>query len=581
MGLMKQGEIDGVPCFWMEADGPLTAGLMFGVGTSDEPFANRGFTHLIEHLSLHGVDSEVPHNGAVDLTTTMMHCRGTVEEVGAFFERLLAGLAHLPYEQLERECRVLEAEAKRGRWVGTEALHVIYGARGPGITAVPEVGLWNAASEPVEAWRRRNFVKPNAVAFFHGPAPAGISFAELEDGPRVPRRPLPNELVHEPSYMHLQISGPSVFAPHGRGVGALVCSHAAAGRVNERLRNDRGISYSVGGGAVELDRDTQLISVSADSTDEHSSEAFDLMRTELNRLAKDGPTTEEVERYIQTHERAQREPGHEMNELLQRCRFHLEGRPFVGFETAVDRIRAMSSEELASPFRDAMDRALWLVPLATRVADARLSPVPAFSEKIAEATAHSCAYSDRILRVDDTTLSLGHEDRMVSVEHGAIVGACRYTDGAWGFWGDDGFVVLVQPSDFDATAEVQRFADRLPAELVADRGRPFRTPDEQAALEPQEAPKQSLREKLRSRKAENARKRHEQQIVPVDEKLHEPEWDDHLGHPGAIAFAKSIIAADWTEAARHFDDQETEADRQPAPLDGPPGVWPRVGHSEG
>jgi len=63
---VERDEVDGVPAFWVPAEGPLRASLVFRTGQVDEPLHQRGWTHLLEHLALHGRDSvRRPVNGSV------------------------------------------------------------------------------------------------------------------------------------------------------------------------------------------------------------------------------------------------------------------------------------------------------------------------------------------------------------------------------------------------------------------------------------------------------------------------------------------------------------------------------------
>ena len=170
MAGVAEFELDGVRCFWAESDGPMTAGVVFGVGMTDEGFGQRGFTHLIEHMSLHDISRTTTHNGSVDFTNTTFHCRGTLADVQGFFQSALHALNNLPYHDLERESRVLAAESARkpGSFF-LDVLAATYGFVGPGAVALPESGLSAVTPERLEAWKKHWFVKQNAAAFFHGP----------------------------------------------------------------------------------------------------------------------------------------------------------------------------------------------------------------------------------------------------------------------------------------------------------------------------------------------------------------------------------------------------------------------------
>lgn len=112
MPVVLRTEIDGIPVFWQEAPGPLSAGLVFACGTRDETFMTIGVTHLIEHLAM----STLPklhhdHNASVDLTTTEFLATGRPEQVVAFLEAVCTALRALPIGRLAQEAGVIEAEA--------------------------------------------------------------------------------------------------------------------------------------------------------------------------------------------------------------------------------------------------------------------------------------------------------------------------------------------------------------------------------------------------------------------------------------------------------------------------------------
>jgi zinc protease len=57
---------------------------MFRVGIGDEPLYRRGYTHLVEHLTLRDYDNpKVQWNGFVDLSRTVFHATGPQVEVVA------------------------------------------------------------------------------------------------------------------------------------------------------------------------------------------------------------------------------------------------------------------------------------------------------------------------------------------------------------------------------------------------------------------------------------------------------------------------------------------------------------------
>ena len=100
-------EIDGVPVFWQDAPGPLTAGLMFACGTRDESFLTIGVTHLVEHLVMSTLP-RVHHdrNASVDLTTTSFYATGRPDQVVAFLRGVCEGISAAPVDRLAQEAGI-------------------------------------------------------------------------------------------------------------------------------------------------------------------------------------------------------------------------------------------------------------------------------------------------------------------------------------------------------------------------------------------------------------------------------------------------------------------------------------------
>ncbi|HET8768285.1 MAG TPA: hypothetical protein VFM86_13260, partial [Pedococcus sp.] len=69
---LHRTEVDGVPAFWVDSGRPtLTAALVFRWGMVDETLPETGWTHLLEHLALHGRGGgALQVNGMVSLVHT-------------------------------------------------------------------------------------------------------------------------------------------------------------------------------------------------------------------------------------------------------------------------------------------------------------------------------------------------------------------------------------------------------------------------------------------------------------------------------------------------------------------------------
>lgn len=128
-------DVGGVPAFWVPSDGRMSVALLFGVGVRDETLVMRGINHLVEHLTLFGLDHRtLDSNGHVSPTATAFTASGTVSEVQVVLDHVGASLRRLPHDRLEQERRVLRTEARsRGRSLSGLHLEYRFGPNGIGL----------------------------------------------------------------------------------------------------------------------------------------------------------------------------------------------------------------------------------------------------------------------------------------------------------------------------------------------------------------------------------------------------------------------------------------------------------------
>ena len=532
---------------------------------SDEAFHQRGLTHLIEHMSLHDVDRGIAHNGSVDLTNTLLHCSGPLGDVQRFFQIAMHGLNNLPYHDLERESRVLAAEsARRPHSSASEALAIMYGYAGPGMIALPEAGLHEVTPEKVEAWRQRYFVKENAAAFFHGPRPEGISFAELATGQRAPHTSPRRILEATPLFHANNSAGPAMFTPFERGTAGLIVA-VAQDRLTQKLRGEMGVSYDVSASLTELAPDLQWLTIGADAaTPEHNSQTFDTMRVELDRLASDGPSSEEIQFLVGQKDRAERGEFGDLSKLdaVSKARFFVEGKEFREYPAIRADLVSMTTADFAAPLQQALAAPLWVVPFDTRVADARLAPAPGWSQSRAIGERFESKYSDIWLEFSESMLSLCvDEERVITSEHGAISGVLRYTDGGVAIHTNDGFTLRTVCSDFDAEASMAAFIAGVSSELVISTAEPLRSEEAKANLVPKQQPGWKDKLKNKGNKKRRRGEEHEERLAS-DRPLGMPDYRVVMGHSGAVEFSQAIINGQWAVAEDLYSRASTNEDRQ-------------------
>jgi len=276
---LHRTEVDGVPAVWADVPGPLRAGLVFRVGFADETLPRHGITHLVEHLAAEAVASE-RLDAEVDELTTSFTVSGDPGDVAALLRAACDALRELPAERVAVERRVLAAEAAyRGVGLDGLLLHAHFGARGPGLVALDELGLRTADADAARAWARERFARENAALWLSGPPPPGLVLP-LATGDHHP----PPEVATEPDR---SLPGEGAGLPGGVALGALVdvepeddavpslLMEVLEGDGRERVRARRGLSYGVDGRARRVTANRRLARLVADCRDEDAAAVRD------------------------------------------------------------------------------------------------------------------------------------------------------------------------------------------------------------------------------------------------------------------------------------------------------------------
>ena len=149
MSGVRESEIDGVLCFWVDMGRPAScAHLLFRQGLADEPLHESGWLHLLEHLAL--LDRETltrPIEGRLSLLRTHFAAFGGPEAIAEHVGDLARWLAQPDLRLLPRERGLLQAQAYEARDRLTRSLTWRYGALGPGVASYPEIGAMRATDE--------------------------------------------------------------------------------------------------------------------------------------------------------------------------------------------------------------------------------------------------------------------------------------------------------------------------------------------------------------------------------------------------------------------------------------------------
>ena len=473
---LRRGDVDGITTFWCPGPGPLTVALVFGVGTVDEPLRHRGVNHLVEHLSLHGLDHRLTDfNGQVTHATTSFLASGTTDEVNGVLAHVGRSLAHLDTTRLDRERTVLRTEAQgRAPTIVGQHLLMRYGNLGLGTIDARELGLWTLEPTDLVEWTRRWFVGANAALAVSGPAPEGLHL-DLPDGIVQTRIPAPPDLIDRPTWFRTRgdFVGFSAVGPHGAAWSMALGALSVASE--DRLREQDGRSYSVVQSRAPVGVEHTFAYVSADCMEGAGVAVRDGMSVVLNRLRDSGPATKELDIVRVLVRRGATDQRAAMSFATNAAEAHVGGREPITPADHLEQCDQVDADQIARVLDDAHARGLWSVPNDAEVTDRRYEMMPNWSDERIDGTAYQPG-EQRDPRVAGHRLVIGPDGAMLDVDGNPVTvrwndlqAACRYTDWTWTLFGSDGFTLSVSARSWyrgaDAVADVQMY---VPRDLIVD-----------------------------------------------------------------------------------------------------------------
>jgi hypothetical protein len=457
---------------------------MFRVGRADEALIEGGLSHLVEHLALSSFDAHVKfaHNGFVEGARTTFFATGEPAEVAGFLQAVCESLGDLPLDRLDHEARVLRTEAaNRNIGVVESMLWYRYGARGWGTLQLPEFALEVPDKTIVEAWTADNFTAGNAVVSFSGPIPRGLRLP-LRSGPRrVAPVATPIEEVTLPAWL----PGPS----GGVGVTFTTARQAWFGpilsmierRLQQRLRHDHGISYSVTSGAMPLNAEVSHSILVATGLDEHAGEIASAISDELHQMAAEGISAAEVEHLLDAFDRAQRDPEGIFSWLDAVAAGDLVGFDVQERAALREELRTMTAAASAEVIQSALTSALMRLPPGVDGSGKWLSEYPGWSTSAVEgkryrniADPFPWQRRHNVLIVGDEGVSVvSPAGKAVTVRYRDAAGLVVRSDNHFVLYGLDGFTLLLAERDWVAGDKALReIWERMPADLVMDLSEP-------------------------------------------------------------------------------------------------------------
>ena len=471
---MRETFIDGVPVFQADGPGPLSAGLVFGVGRADETFVRGGLTHLVEHLTMGALGRlSIEANASVDLSVTEFTATGPADGVVAFLRSVCVALADLPTDRLAVEADVLRTEGGSSATPVVGALlSEVFGMRGFGLAGVREPAIRSLTADHVREWARTWFHRSNAALWLSGPAPDGISLP-LPDGPSPRHLPAVQRSVPTPACVVLPLeNGVALGAamPHDPALGATV--DILRDRVEEELRHRRGVAYAVQADRIPVDAGTRFTVLISDVRAGQEAIAAPLLWREVQRLAEEGPQASELD-----HGRAAvlaylDDPRSATDEVRARAESEVTGMPVrTSAELRADAL-AVSPEDVRRTAATLLERAILAVPDTVETPPPGLNRLPEWSP--GTVTGREFArkrFSDApkgarlVVGADGVSVALD-ETRRVTVRFAEAVGLVRLGRGEWRLFGDDGFSVPLSAGDWRNGEEaVDLVRAAVPAEL--------------------------------------------------------------------------------------------------------------------
>lgn len=458
------GEVEGVPTVWMDAPGPYTGGLILRVGCVDETLQQRGITHMLEHLALHGLDRSGDHsNGRVDGSTLTLHVTASPPEVAEFLTRASSQLAVPPTHRLEDERGVLRAErASRPRHPQAELLAWRWGAASFALEGTPEYGLAQVDAEDLQDWANEYACRQNAVLWFTGPPPAGLRIG-LHEGVRH-RLPDPyaSPLPGLPAYFRGSSDAVMLHGLVPRSTAAVALSAVLRSRLVEDLRTTRAAAYSPDVSYRAVTGDVGSLTAVSDIVQGRATEVTNRVMATLGELTlpSGAPRPEEIDAHRQRARSRLDAPTSGIDSILSAAWNLVQGAPVKTVDEALGELDALTPDGVARAARDLARTLLVQVPGAVEVpapwVPAPVSPAPplSFARRV---------FSERggyaRLMVGDDGVTLKTEATTLTVRYENLAGVAEWDDGGRIVIGTDGVHVVVEPALWRGGRQAVRLID--------------------------------------------------------------------------------------------------------------------------
>lgn len=480
-------EINNVTTIWVDAPGPLRAGLFFRTGRVDETLITAGHTHLIEHLTLSSISDPSQHNnGFVSGAITGFVTIGHPEEVSGLLQKICAVIQMLPGDRLESEKQVLEAESATRRYdFRSNLMTWRYGAAGYGLIGMPEFGLRSATLEQLRSYSAQKFTRENAILWLSGPPPADLHL-NLPNGIK---RPIPAPASIQWTFPSWLIDdacgGIAVGATVSRVSASTIFGEIASKHLREHLRMTKAISYAPSVFYEHLDANTAHLVLYADSNKDHRAELVSLFGEVLEELKKiDEAEVENARQQVYEHWTGSLAPppaDRLMMDAQRAANDWLFGREFETIESLAADMLSVTADDVSKFWQEARSTTMFAVPSGVPMQRWTGRQVP--PSKVPVVDGQKVASLDAPIQKaylsysSDGVSIVWPNGSHITARYSQLAGVLDYEDGCVCLIGVDATSVTVEPTLWrDGQKVCRKIREQIPTHLLLkQRVRPTTT----------------------------------------------------------------------------------------------------------
>ncbi len=462
---VRESEIDGVLCFWVDMGRPAScAQLIFRQGLADETLPETGWLRLLEHLAL--LDRETltrPIQGSTTMLLTTFLAHGAGPVLVERLQTLARWLAEPDFRLLARERGVLQAEAQLRADPLVRSLTWRYGAVGPGVAGYAEAGAVRATPELLFDRCRRVFNSANAALVLDGPPPPGLSLP-LAAGEYLP--PSAAHLVdraHPATYVD-DVGGLTLSGVVDRSPAADFLPAILERAVHDGLRQRTGGAYGPWSRRVDADDQHAVIGAGSDVTPDMLPIAAEAGFEISRRLSQDGVPRPWIQEAVEARLADLAAPEAAFHVALGAAHAVLSDRVPKTQEELVEETRATDPDRVDAAVRAFHASLLLGVPEQARVR--RTAPLISFPEVEPSGITPRYRHIDwpaevTTFALDSQTLETVNGPAAQRIRMEDVVGVFAWRDGTRQVIGRDGSSLEMEPRQWFRGQELTRTLDTM------------------------------------------------------------------------------------------------------------------------